>query len=214
MEQALQGVDGVNEPGKTPRPRKFATRASRLFAVQTSTMAGERSVHRTRSPCPGSTASRAPVPAPTSSRLVASRSRSRSSKRCRSSILNASFPCHRVRRPRRRCAQWRQQTLRRIYQRRPARTQSGMCGRRVRGFAIDLIPELVRSGRAWEVEPGRPETVALSDRLQTAYQRVLEKRSDRRCRIGAEVFVARVSGRPGGRPKSTGDDPRCSTWFP
>jgi len=25
----------------------------------------------------------------------------------------------------------------------------GMCGRRVRGFAIDLIPELVRTGRAW-----------------------------------------------------------------
>jgi hypothetical protein len=39
-----------------------------------------------------------------------------------------------------------------------------------------------------EVERSRPETVALSDRLQPAYQKVLE--SWRRCRIGAEVFVA------------------------
>jgi AAA domain len=35
-----------------------------------------------------------------------------------------------------------------------------------------------------------------------------------RCRIGAEVFVAGVSGRPRGAPEPTGDDPRCSTWFP
>ena len=35
-----------------------------------------------------------------------------------------------------------------------------------------------------------------------------------RCRIGAEVFVVGVSGRPRGAPRTTGDDPRCSTWFP
>ena len=35
-----------------------------------------------------------------------------------------------------------------------------------------------------------------------------------RCRIGAGVFVAGVRGRPGGAPRTTGDDPRCSTWFP
>ena len=39
------------------------------------------------------------------------------------------------------------------------------------------------------------------------------KKSGRRCRIGAEVFVVGVSGR-GGAPQTTGDDPRCSTWFP
>jgi Rrf2 family protein len=39
-------------------------------------------------------------------------------------------------------------------------------------------------------------------------------KSGGRCRIGARVFVAGVSGRPRGRPRSTGDDPRCSTWFP
>ena len=51
-----------------------------------------------------------------------------------------------------------------------------MCGRRVRVFAIDLNPELVRTGRALEeVERSRPETVALPDRLQPAYQKVLEK---------------------------------------
>ncbi len=92
--------------------------------------------------------------------------------------------------------------------------ECGMCGRLVRVFAIDLVPELVRTGRAHEeVERSRPETVALSDRLQPAYQKVLERNpgavSDR-----AEVFVAGVRGRPRGRPQSTGDDPRCSTWFP
>ena len=46
----------------------------------------------------------------------------------------------------------------------------------VRVFAIDLVPELVRTGRAHEeVERSRPETVALSDRLQPAYQKVLER---------------------------------------
>jgi len=39
-----------------------------------------------------------------------------------------------------------------------------MGGRLVRVFAIDLVPELVRTGRAdEEVERRRPETVALSD---------------------------------------------------
>ena len=41
-----------------------------------------------------------------------------------------------------------------------------------------------------------------------------DNRCRRRCRIGAEVFVAGVSGRPRGAPRTTGDDPRCSTWFP
>ena len=36
----------------------------------------------------------------------------------------------------------------------------------------------------------------------------------RRCRIGAALFVVGVSGRPRGAPRTTGDDPRCSTWFP
>jgi hypothetical protein len=41
-----------------------------------------------------------------------------------------------------------------------------------RVFAIDLVPELVRTGRAHEeVERGRPRTVALSDRLQPACQK-------------------------------------------
>jgi hypothetical protein len=51
------------------------------------------------------------------------------------------------------------------------------------------------------------------------------KKAGRRCRISAEVFVAGVkgalrvgpgtmNGRPRGAPRTTGDDPRCSTWFP
>jgi hypothetical protein len=48
---------------------------------------------------------------------------------------------------------------------------SSMCGRLVRVLGIDLVPELVRTGRAHEeVERSRPETIALSDRLQPAYQ--------------------------------------------
>ena len=52
-----------------------------------------------------------------------------------------------------------------------------LCGKALlRVFAIDLVPELVRTGRAHEeVERSRPETVALSDRLQPAYQKVLER---------------------------------------
>jgi len=51
-----------------------------------------------------------------------------------------------------------------------------MCGRRVRVFAIDLNPGLVRTGRAHEeVERSRAEIVALSDRSQPAYQKVLER---------------------------------------
>ena len=40
------------------------------------------------------------------------------------------------------------------------------------------------------------------------------KKSGRRCRIGAGVFVAGVRAAREGRPGVTGDDPRCSTWFP
>jgi hypothetical protein len=44
------------------------------------------------------------------------------------------------------------------------------------GLRDRLVPELVRTGRAHEeVERSRPETVALSDRLQPAYQKVLER---------------------------------------
>jgi hypothetical protein len=51
-----------------------------------------------------------------------------------------------------------------------------MCGRLVRVFAIDLVPELVRTGPApREVQRSRRETVSLSDRLQPAYQKVLER---------------------------------------
>ena len=58
----------------------------------------------------------------------------------------------------------------------PRRTHRGVCGRRVRVFAIDLVPELVRTGRAHEeVERSGPETVSLSDRLQPAYQEILER---------------------------------------
>jgi hypothetical protein len=31
------------------------------------------------------------------------------------------------------------------------------------------------------------------------------------CRIGAEVFVVKVSGCPPRAPQTTGDDPKCST---
>jgi hypothetical protein len=77
-----------------------------------------------------------------------------------------------------------------------------VCGRRVR---VDLASELVRTGRAHEeVERSRPESVALSDRLQPAYQKVLG-RSPGLCRIRAEVFVAGVRGRPTrGAPKEKG----------
>jgi hypothetical protein len=51
----------------------------------------------------------------------------------------------------------------------------GMTGRRVRGFAIDLTQNSSALGAHEEVERSRPETVALSDRLQPAYQKVLER---------------------------------------
>ena len=79
-----------------------------------------------------------------------------------------------------------------------------VCGRRVRIFAIDLVPELVRTGYAHEeVERSRPETVELPDRLPPAYQ--MSSKKPGRCRIGAEVFVAGVRGRPrGASPKEKG----------
>jgi hypothetical protein len=90
----------------------------------------------------------------------------------------------------------------------------GMCGRRVRGFAIDLIPELVRTGRARGSRAQSPRNRRGVGSLTTGLPESPRKKSWRRCRIGAEVFVAGVRGRPRGRPETTGDDPRCSTWFP
>src|SRR5215470_3586335 len=59
---------------------------------------------------------------------------------------------------------------------RPRLTHRGVRGRRVRVVAIDLVPELVRTGRPQEaVERSRPETVAPSDRAQPAYQEILER---------------------------------------
>jgi hypothetical protein len=75
-----------------------------------------------------------------------------------------------------------------------------MCGRRVRGFAIDLVPELVRTGRAHEevsaVAPKRPRwRIAGSRRTRKSPEEVRG-----RCRIGAGMFVAGVRGRPRGAP--------------
>ena len=78
----------------------------------------------------------------------------------------------------------------------------GMCGRRLRVFAIDLVPELVCTGRAHE-EVGaqstrKPSRCRIACNRRTRSPR---KKSGRRCRIGAEVFVAGVNGRPRGHPK-------------
>jgi MFS family permease len=45
------------------------------------------------------------------------------------------------------------------------------------------------------------------NRSQPAYRKSLERNPRSRCRIGAEVFVAGVRGRPRGAPRTTGDDP-------
>lgn len=40
------------------------------------------------------------------------------------------------------------------------------------------------------------------------------KKSGMRCRIGAAVFVVVVRGRPRGAPLTSGEESRCSIWFP
>jgi hypothetical protein len=64
----------------------------------------------------------------------------------------------------------------------------GMCGRRVRVFAIDLVPDLVRTGRAHEeVERSRPGNRRAVGWLATGVPEVLERNpgggvgSGRRC---------------------------------
>jgi hypothetical protein len=52
-----------------------------------------------------------------------------------------------------------------------------------------------------------------SDRSQPAYQKVLESNPGGGVGSGRGVR-SRVSGRRRGTPRTTGDDPRCSTWFP
>jgi hypothetical protein len=56
--------------------------------------------------------------------------------------------------------------------------------------------------------------LAAEESITTGAPEVLKRNPGTRCRIRAEVFVAGVSGRPRGAPRTTGDDPRCSTWFP
>jgi hypothetical protein len=58
-----------------------------------------------------------------------------------------------------------------------------------------------------------PRFTVRGSRAFESGRRIIEK-SARRCRIGAEVFVAGVSGSLVEVPRTTGDDPRCSTWFP
>ena len=72
-------------------------------------------------------------------------------------------------------------------------------------------------GRVFLLKRSRthPDTTAEGTPLPTAD--VLgspRKKSARRCRTRAEVFVAGVSRRPRGAPRSTGDDAGCGTWFP
>src|SRR5713226_621879 len=70
------------------------------------------------------------------------------------------------------------------------------------GFAIDLIPELVRTGRAWGSGAQSPRSRRAVGSLTTGVPESPGKKSGRRCRIGAEAFVAGVSGRPrGGAPR-------------
>ena len=62
----------------------------------------------------------------------------------------------------------------------------------VRGLRLMWSQSSSALGAHQEVECGRPEIVARSDRSQRAYPKVLERKSGRRCRIEAELFVAGV----------------------
>jgi hypothetical protein len=52
-----------------------------------------------------------------------------------------------------------------------------------------------------------------SDRSQPAYQKVLKEIREAVSDRGRDVR-SRVSGRPPGALRTTGDDPKCITWFP
>ncbi len=79
-----------------------------------------------------------------------------------------------------------------------------MCGRRVRVFAIDLVPDpsaLDARMRKWSAVAPKPS------RYRIAYNRRAKKASKKsgtRCRIGAALFVAEVRGRPRGAPQGKG----------
>ncbi len=68
------------------------------------------------------------------------------------------------------------------------------------------------------VGPATPDEMAaidvFNDRLQAEGHWVFAGGLAAPSSVGAEAFVAGVSGRPRGAPRTTGDDPRCSTWFP
>jgi dihydrofolate reductase len=67
---------------------------------------------------------------------------------------------------------------------------------------VRTISQEVRTGRAHEeVERSRPESVAAVGSFTTGVPESPQRKSGRRCRIGAEVFVAGVSGRPRGAPQ-------------
>ena len=82
-----------------------------------------------------------------------------------------------------------------------------------KGVTIQVYRPAGRPQYATTADPGHVTQVTheATDRL---LDDAIRKSSARRCRIGAEVFVAGVSGRPRGAPERTGDDPRCSIWFP
>jgi hypothetical protein len=79
---------------------------------------------------------------------------------------------------------------------RVARSYRGTSGRLVRVFAIDLVPELVRTGRAHEEVSAVAQQPSRCPSAHNRRIRRSSKKSARQCRIGAEVFVAGVRGRP------------------
>jgi len=87
------------------------------------------------------------------------------------------------------------------------RTSWGAVAGLIRASRSTWLPNLRESGA---VAPNRLAVRSLT----TGIPESPWKKSGSRCRIGAQVFVAGVSGRPRGAPRTTGDDPRCSTWFP
>src|SRR5215475_5802271 len=85
---------------------------------------------------------------------------------------------------------------------------SKACNRKVEGAAQRCESRRPRLWRAQVSSDGFDRIVH-----NPAYRKVLRKKSGRRCRMGAGVFVAGVRGRPRGAPRTAGDDRRCSTWF-